>query len=257
MITVSALRVAPVKGLACVERSTVDLGPTGVAEDRRLFLLRADGSVVTLRRYPQLGRVVPDLDLVAGMLTVRLPDGNTARSEVGDAGEPVQAHLFGKDRTGHVVPGAVAEALSDFLAEPVRVVWASGTGVGWDEGPVSLISRASMATVGTPAEDGRGSARYRMLVEVDGCGPYAEDAWVGRRWHLGGADVEVSHPLDRCVVINAGPVTGAPDWPGLKTLATVRGPHQLTLGVIATVLRPGPVSLGDAVDPLDSLGCDR
>ena len=264
MITVKTLRVAPVKGLGSLTRPEVYLETGGVAEDRRLFLLRADNSVVTLRRYPQLGRVVPDLDLSAGTLTVRLPDGTTGRSDVADAADPVRAHLFGKDRTGHVLPGAVAEALSDFLGEPVRVVWASGTGVGWDEGPVSLISRASTATVETPADDGVGAARYRMLVEVDGCEPYAEDAWIGQRWRLGGAEIAISHALDRCVVINASPVTGTVDWPGLKTLAAVRGPRQLTLGVIATVVRPGPVSLGDpvtpidrAVAPLDGLGVER
>lgn len=244
----TGLWTAPVKGLAALACSEVYVDADGVAEDRRLFLLRADGSVVTLRRFPSLARVVPDLDLPTKTLTVVLPDGTSASTGLGSLAEPVSAVLFGKTRAGHVLPGPVADALSDFVGEPLRLVWAGGPGVGWDEGPVSLISRASIQTVGTPHDDGRGATRYRMLIEVDGCEAYEEDTWVGGRWQLGTAEVEVSHRLERCVVINGSPVTGEQDWAGLKTIAARRGPRQLTLGVIAIVVQPGLVRLGDTVD---------
>lgn len=243
----TSLSTAPVKGLAALARTQVYVDVDGVAEDRRLFLLRADDSVVTLRRFPGLARVVPDLDLQAKTLTVAFPDGTSVSTGLNGVTERVSAALFGKTRAGRVLPGPVAAALSDFVGEPLRLVWASGPGVGWDEGPVSLISRASIRTVGTPHDDGRGATRYRMLVEVDGCEAYEEDTWVGGRRQLGAAEVEVSHRLERCVVINGSPVTGELDWPGLKTIAAHRGPRQLTLGVIATVVQPGLVRLGDAV----------
>lgn len=243
---VRALRIAPVKGLATVMRPEVWLGHAGVAGDRRLFLLRADGSVVTLRRLPTLAQVVPSLDLDAGTIAVRLPDGTVARSDLAGAGEEVAASLFGRDRSGRVLAGAAADALSAYVGEPLRLVLGE-PGIGWDEGPVSIISRASVDAVGPPP-GGPDPTRYRMLVELDGLPAYAEDAWVGRRVRLGEAVVEVSHALDRCVVVNASPVTGEQDWAGLKTLAAVRG--QLTLGVIATVAEPGVVAVADAAEVL-------
>ena len=243
----TGLWVAPVKGLAGIARTQVYLDTAGVAEDRRLFLLRADGSVVTLRRYPQLARVVPALDLPAKTLTLSLPDGTSVRTGLSDVTEAVSATLFGKPRTGHVLPGRVADALSDFVGEPIRVVLATGSGMGWDEGPVSLISQSSIRAVDTPSDADRNATRYRMLVEVDGCEAYQEDTWVGARAQVGAAEVEVSHRLERCVVVNHNPVTGTQDWSGLKTIAARRGVRQLTLGVIATVVRPGWVRLGDPV----------
>lgn len=249
MHTVTKLRVAPVKGLGVVRRERVLLETQGVAEDRRLFLLRTDGSVVTQRRYPELTRVLPDLDLARGTLSVTFPDGTAATSHVNETGEELRATLFGKDRSGRLVPGPVAEALSDHVAEPLRLVLADSTGVGWDEGPVSILGRASADAVEVP--DGHGASateRFRMLVEIAGTAPYAEDSWVGAQLRLGAAMVRVTQPLGRCVIINHSPDTGKKDWDGLRTLAALRGHERVTLGVIATVDRPGEVRVGDTVE---------
>src|SRR5688500_3657156 len=175
MAVVATLRVAPVKGLGTVTPMAVRLDRHGVAEDRRVTLLDAKGSVITLRSHPQLVQVVPDLDLGGGTLSITLPDGSRATSALAAAQDEVTAHLYDKERTGKVLPGAVAEALSDLAGEPVRVVLAGQTGVGWDEGPVSILGRASAAAVGGEQRD---RARYRMLVELDGTEAFQEDTWV-------------------------------------------------------------------------------
>jgi uncharacterized protein len=248
---VAVLRIAPVKGLAAIRRERVRLVAGGVPEDRRLFLLAADGSVVTQRRYPRLTQVVPDLDLSRGTLSVRLPDGVTATSPLEPVGARVAATLFGKDRSGRMLPGAVEQALSDVAGEPLRLVLAEQIGVGWDEGPVSVIGRASAEAVGTPVGAGSEAGdRYRMLVEVEGTAAFEEDNWIGLLLGLGTARLRVSHPLGRCVVINHSPATGAPDWDGLRTLAA-RGRDRMSLGVIAEVERPGEVAVGDRVSITD------
>lgn len=248
MIRVAALRVAPVKALSAVYRASVSLEAQGVAEDRRLFLVDADGAVVTLRRHPELTRVVPDLDLAGQTLTVALPDGVGATSTLTSTGEELRSRLFGKDRSGRLVAGPVADALSDYAGEPVRLVLADRTGVGWDEGPVSLLGRASAGAVGTPADDPVPvTARFRMLVELEGSGPFEEDSWIGRHLRLGQALVRVTHPLQRCVVINHSASTGRKDWDGLRMLAASRGRDRLSLGVIAAVVEPGAVRIGDEV----------
>jgi uncharacterized protein len=247
MAIVAALRVAPVKGLATVMRDRIHIERDGVADDRRLFLLDQRGSVVTLRSHPQLVQVTPDLNLQTGRLSVTLPDGTVASSALGDARDPVTARLYGKDRPGQVLPGQVADCLSAIAGEPVRVVLADRVGVGWDEGPVSILGRASADAVGGPSLD---RARYRMLIEVDDTQSYEEDSWIGRRIEVGDARLEVLSALVRCVIITQSPTTGEQDWDGLQVLAGKRGP-DLCLGVIAEVLSPGDVWLGAAVAPVD------
>lgn len=241
MAVVAALRVAPVKGLAAVTRAAVRIDAQGVPDDRRLFLLDDGGRVVTLRSHPHLVQVVPDLDLEAGALRVTLPDGAVATTSLDAAGAPVQAHLFGKDRHGRILDGDVAEALSTVAGERVRVVLGNITGVGWDEGPVSILGRASAAAVGGPGGDSR---RYRMLVELGGTEPFEEDDWVGTDVALGDAVVRVTHELVRCVIITLSPDSGDTDWDGLHELARLRGRDHLCLGVIADVVVPGEVRVG-------------
>lgn len=251
MHRVAALRLAPVKALGSVLHESIQLERNGVAEDRRMFLLGADGSVLTQRRHPSLTAVVPALDLAAGSISVTFPDGTTVTSALPATGERLRSRLFGKDRAGRLVPGEAADALSDYVAEPVRLVLADRTGVGWDEGPVSLLGTASADAVAPPSHPGEPStARFRMLIEVDGTTPYEEDSWVGRRLGLGGTRLRVTHPLERCVYINHSPTTGDRDWDGLKTLLGHRGPAGICLGVIADVEQPGQIRVGDAVELL-------
>ena len=244
MAVVSILRVAPVKGLATVALPQIHLEAGGTVEDRRLFLIDSAGAVVTLRSHPTLVRVVPELDLGARRLRVTLPDGTQATSQLDDVAEPVTAQLFGKDRAGRVLPGDVAAHLSAYIGEPVRVVLADAIGTGWDEGPVSILGSASAATVGGPDQD---LARYRMLIELRETQPFEEDTWVGSRLRIGSAEVQVVQSLARCVVITQSPTTGTKDWDGLHALAQLRGSDNLCLGVIAEVVTPGAVAVGDVV----------
>lgn len=245
---VSTLRIAPVKALATVLADVVHLDRDGVSEDRRLYLVDRSGAVVTLRQHPVLAQVVPALDLDAGTLTLTAPGGATVTSGLEPTGQVVVSRLFGKDRCGRVVPGPAAEALSDLAGEPLRLVLAEGTGIGWDEGPVSLVATSTIAAVAPPV-DGDPPARFRMLLEVGGAEAFAEDGWVGHRLRVGNAALTVTHALHRCTVINHSPTTGARDWAGLHALRAVRGPQRMTLGVIAAVAEPGAVRLGDTVRP--------
>ena len=247
MAEVGTLRIAPVKGLRTVrcERLNFDVG--GVAADRRLFLVDSDTAVVTLRERPGLVAAVPSLDLAEGELRLDLPDGSRASADLGHLGEPVRTRLFGKERSGRVVDGDASTALSELAGEPLRLVLADGPGVGWDEGPVSLVGTSSVSAVGSPGGD---ADRYRMLVELTGTAPFEEDGWVGRQLQAGEAVLRVTQQLGRCVVITRHPRSGERDWEGLEALAAARGRDQLCLGVIAEVVRPGDVALGDEVRPL-------
>jgi hypothetical protein len=246
-VTVRRLRVAPVKALACVDRQAVHLSLDGVPEDRRLFMVDASGAVVTQRQHPRLAGVVPELDLASGTLALRTGPDAVVVAALEPLGEPVATTLFGKSRFGHVVARAAGAVLSDMVGEPLRLVLAA-PGTGWDEGPVSLLSSASAQAVLPSGGSGPDTLRFRMNVEMDGLEPFAEDGWVGRTLRLGQAVVRVTQPLGRCVLVNHSPVTGEKDWDGLRELARIRGRDAVDLGVIASVVTPGDVRIGDEVE---------
>ena len=243
MAVVSALRVAPVKGLATVSVDRVRLERSGVPEDRRVLLLDQKGSVVTLRSHPNLVQLTPSLDLAAATLRVTLPDGTAAESDLTAVGREVRAELYGKQRVGRILAGDAPRLVSEVAGEPVRMVLADTTGVGWDEGPVSILGRASAAAV---AGENRDRRRFRMLIEIEGMRPFEEDGWVGQTISVGDVNLDVTQQLVRCVIITQSPETGVKDWEGLHALAE-QGRRDLCLGVIAEVATPGEVAVGASV----------
>jgi uncharacterized protein YcbX len=243
-VHVAHLQVAPVKGLAVVPRSEVVIAPHGVAGDRALFLLTGEGSVVTLRRFPQLSALVPSVDEAAGTLAVRFPDGRVVSQPLPLTGEPVAALLFGRERRGLAGGGPVADAIAAVAGVRLRLVVIDPGGHGWDEGPVSLLSTATVRAVRGGSAD---SARFRMTVTVEGAVAFEEEAWLGTEIRIGDAVLGDVRPLSRCVVIERSAATGQHDWRGLRQLMDVRPDGRPTLGVVASVVRSGVVRVGDPV----------
>jgi uncharacterized protein YcbX len=244
-VTVAALRIAPVKALAVVSVPRVRIERPGVPGDRAFFLLDEAGSVVTLRAAPELAAVAPAWTPEEERLALRLPDGEVVQGRV-RLGAAVASELFGKVRAGRVVEGPFGPALSRVAGRELRLVRAQEPGTGWDEAPVSIVGDGSLAEVarrgGRDAVDPR---RFRMLVELAGLAPHEEDGWVGSEATLGGARLRVVAALERCAVITRHPETGERDWDGLRVLARYRGKDHVELGILAEVLEPGEVAVGD------------
>ena len=108
-----------------------------------------------------------------------------------------------------------------------------------------MISRAS---VGLIDGDGR---RFRMLLELDGLYPLAEEEWRDRQVRAGDALLLVGRPTPRCAVPSANPDTGCRNRDVLRELLDARGDvdGEACLGVYAEVLEPGTVRVGDEVAP--------
>jgi uncharacterized protein YcbX len=165
------------------------------------------------------------------------------------------------------VAGPWSAALTEFAGEPLHLVAADTPGVAVDVHPVTLLSTATVEHLRsvTPGGERLDSRRFRMLVELDGCGVHEEDGWAGRRVRLGGATLRVVGPVPRCVVTNENPDTGVVDFSTLKAIVRYRGElaadpgtpvahlpddGAVLFGVYATVEEPGPVAVGDRVDVL-------
>ncbi len=254
---VSWITVAPVKALALVARDEVVVEAYGVEDNRRLHLIDDAGRLVNGKRLGVLVQVVPELDVVAGRLSLSFPDGYVVAGAL-EPGERITTHFYGRPVTGRVLAGEFAASLSAFAGEPLRLVLPDDGGAGVDrgsDGAVTLLGAASLDRLAGVAGVGEvDPRRFRMLFGVDGIGAHEEDAWIGRDVAVGEAVIRVRGNVGRCVVTTQNPETGASDLATLEVLTTYRGVMETTeplpFGVVGSVAAPGRVALGDAVAPV-------
>jgi len=90
-------------------------------------------------------------------------------------------------------------------------------------------------------------ARFRANIRLDTERPFVEDEWIGRRVAVGSVVLEVVLPSPRCVMINMASAD-LPEQPG--NLAAIGRLHDKCLGVIARVVQPGRVTVGDLLHVL-------
>ena len=252
MPTVVRLSTTPVKSLLLHHPQEIELEPFGVAGDRRFYLIREDGRLLAGLHHGPLALVRADWEPGRDRLKLTFPDGEVVEGDVRLA-DPVLTDFWGHRVPGRVVEGPWAEALSGFAGRPARLVKADAPAGGVDVEPITLVSSASIAELGRRAGheplDGR---RFRMLIEVDGCGPHEEDTWIGRRVRLGEALVEIPGPVPRCATTTRDPATGRRDFDALREIAAYRGKRngkKVDFGVYGRVVTPGRVRVGDTVDP--------
>jgi uncharacterized protein len=269
--SVARLATAPVKGMALVLREAVDVGPAGIAGDRRLAVVDEDDRLVNGKRLGPLATIAAEVHAAEAIdaperLRLRLPDGTTVEDEV-VTGSPVAALFFGRARAAHAVAGPFSDALSAWAGAPVRLVRLDEPGNGVDRADLgagfTLVSRGSLRELAAAAglDEPLDPRRFRMSAVVDGVEAYAEDGWIGRRVRVGEAVVEPQGNVGRCAVTTHDPATGRRNLDTLALLARTRGDVETTeplpFGVWARIVAPGRVRVGDPVALLADEAGDR
>ena len=256
MARVSALWIAPVKGLGLASRDEVELARTGVDDNRRFALVDGDGRRYGALRDPRLVAIGVEWEPASRRLVMRFPDGAVADGIVETDGE-VETDLFSRLLRGRLVVGPWEEALSAHLGRPVRLLEAEGGGtraLDRRRGPVTMISEASLEELarqsGLDAVDGR---RFRMLVHLAGVRAHEEDEWIGREVRVGDAVVRPLEQVARCAITTTAPETGRRDFDTLRAIRAYRGLREeeyIDFGTFGEVVEPGRVRIGDPVEPL-------
>lgn len=260
---VTALQVTPIKGTMLHHPDAVEIGPNGVATNRRFYLTDNRGRMFNGKRNGRLARLYADYDHDVERLSVTFPDGECVEDEVVITGEQIETSFYGRPVLGHAVGGPFDEALTRYVGKPVRLLASDRAGDAIDVHPVTIVSSASVAKVASHVRvstvDRR---RFRMLVEVDGCEAHAEDEWIGQEVAVGDAVVRVVGPVPRCVVTTHDPDTGVRSHDMLRTILRYRGARsgddletpvdhlpdggKVVFGVYGAVVTPGRVRVGDA-----------
>ncbi len=259
MASVVGLAFTPVKATRLHVVDRVELGPHGLEENRRFYVIDDRDRMINSKIAGELQTVIADYSHGDRRLRFSLPDGRVLEDEV-RLGSEVDTRFFSTQRKGRLVEGPWSEALSEVAGRPLRLVEPSAPGDGVDRGAggaVSLISRASLARLAEVGEVERlDPRRFRMLIEIDGVDAHAEDRWVDNgAVRIGGAVVAFSGHVGRCLITSRDPDSGVVDLPTLDLLGSYRGSvdstEPLPFGVWGRVLEPGTVRVGDEVAQVD------
>lgn len=250
MPSVSRISIAPVRGLGLEHPTSVELGPTGVLEDRRFFLADQGGRLVDGLRAGILVQIAAHTDPEGRTLRLEFPDGTVIDGAV-ELAEPVHTIVYNRIAEGHAVVGPWAGAIADFVGRPVTLVRCDRPGGTRTKNAVSLVSDGSLrelaAHAGVADVDGR---RFRMLFELEGGFAHQEDRWIGREVAIGTAKLAITHPDARCAITTHDPDSGEPDLDTLRTIIAYRGlrdDKKIDFGVLGEVATAGRVSVGDEV----------
>ena len=255
--TVTALSITPIKGTQLRSVDRVHLDERGVRENRRFFLIDERDEMVNALHLGALNTIVAGYSDADRRLILSFPDGRVLQDEV-RLGQELLTSFYEEPTPARLVLGDWSEAISEHVGTPLRLVEAGDEGAvdRRTNGPVTLISRGSLARLADQAQGANIDARrFRMLIEVDGIEAHEEDAWVGEVVRAGEAVLHGRGHVGRCVITNRHPETGEIDLQTLKILGRYRRGVETTepvaFGIYGEVVQGGTVRVGDtvAVDP--------
>jgi uncharacterized protein YcbX len=251
--TVTALSITPVKGTQLQRVDRIQLDQHGVRENRRFFLIDENDEMVNATHLGALNTIVSNYSDAERRLSLGFPNQSDLEGEV-RLGDELVTRFYGEPMPARLVLGPWSEAISEHVGTPLRLVEAPDGGAvdRGAEGAVTLVSRGSLERLAQQAErPDVDSRRFRMLIEIDGIASHEEDGWIGRRFQVGEAALRGRGHVGRCVITNRHPETGEIDLQTLKILGTYRREVETTepvaFGIYGEILRPGTISVGDAV----------
>jgi uncharacterized protein YcbX len=283
--TLEAIWRYPVKSMAGESLANVDLAGGGLPGDRSWAVRDEErGGIRGAKKIPGLMNFSARFAKAparegSSPAEIRFPDASKASTSDPDIGERLSQALgcrlslwplLPADALDHYRRGAPThqdieqelrsifgrlpeEPLPDLSTFPPELMeFESPPGSYFDAFPLTLLSRASLATMASRAPDSQFDVRrFRPNLLVAETAPdeeFPELAWQKRRLRIGGALLRISVASPRCVMVTHGH-GDLPKDPGImRALVRENGGN---LGVYAEVEEMGTITAGDGVELID------
>jgi uncharacterized protein YcbX len=226
-VHVAALTRYPVKSVVGEDLAAVNVDRRGVEGDRLWAVRDADGKLGSGKSSIRFRKMDGLLSLSASYdgptPVVVFPDGTSARGDDPEVHERLSRHV------GRAVRLAREDDVPHF-----------------DEADLHLLTTSSLARIaelhGRPVDARR--ARANLLVDTGTDAGFDEDDWLGRTVRIGDVELRILRPMERCVMVTM-PQIGLPEERGL--LARIGEANDTCLGLVAEVVAPGRMRMGDPV----------
>jgi uncharacterized protein len=269
---VASLHFYPIKGARAVSPDGVGVTPRGLDGDRRWLVVDQTGMFHTQRSRAGLATIVAEPTADGGLrlsapgvadLVIGAPSGaerldatvwdSTVSAAVADARAHAWVSAVLGDDVLLVHMDARAERLKRgvWTAEPLPVTFA-------DAYPVLIATTGSLAALNAEIVQRGGAAvpmaRFRPNIVIDCDEPWREDYWKAMR--IGGIEVDLVKPCDRCVVTTKDQLTGeSMGREPLESLTRLRMSGDprvkgVLFGWNVVPRAPGRVEIGDQVEVL-------
>ncbi len=239
-----------VKGLHAEPLQRVTLAThQGLAHDRRFAIARGDTKLdadrprwlpkqklVMLMRDAEMARLAYQLDVDAGMITLRAPGA-----------EPCTA-TFATAAGRSQLEGYVNRFLGERREGPAR--WIEAGAISFTDLPhncVSLLNLESVRDLESRTGLSLDPRRFRANFLLQGAAPFAEFDWVGHEIGIGSVRLRIATRIPRCAATAVHPGTGERDVNVVQSLRRTYGHHDM--GVYAEVVAGGSVAVADVVTP--------
>jgi uncharacterized protein YcbX len=266
-ITLAAIHIYPVKSLGGVALKTSPCTARGLQYDRRFLVVDGGGRFLTQREWPKMATVWVDIeDGGEGMLTLAAPDLDSVIVPLQPPAAPAfKVAVWSSTVDAHEVSADASRFLSEYLGITCKLVYmpdsaerkvdpeyaSRGEIVSFADGyPFLLISEASLADLNSRMRHPVPMNRFRPNLVVNGCAPYAEDAW--KEIRIGTASFRIAKPCTRCQITTTDQATGELSGPEpLLTLARYRNsPQGVMFGQNLLPVQLGSINAGDVVEIL-------
>jgi uncharacterized protein YcbX len=223
----------PVKSMRGGRARQLAVDARGLHLDRHWMLVDHQGRFLTQRQLPHMALLNTRLD--GEHLSLWADGGEPLTVACAEDGPLLDVRVWRDDCRARGVDPLVDAWLSDFLQTDCRLVYLpqeqertvdpdyarAGEQVGFADGfPFLLISQASLDDLNARLDEPVPMQRFRPNLVVDGCEPYAEDAW--KRLRIGGMVFRVVKPCSRCIIPTIDPATAQRAAEPLRTLGAYR-----------------------------------
>ena len=265
-MTISELRIYPIKSLGGISVTEVVVEEKGFRHDRRFMLVDPNGKFMTQRTNHHMALI--DVAIQNDSLRIwhrhrpedvlKLPLSVPTESSVQNRETMLVTIWDDKDVPALIVSDEADRWFTSTLSTPCRLVFMPETthrpvdpayareqdAVSFADGyPYLVIGQASLDNLNQRLAEPMAMLRFRPNIVVVDSSPNDEDAW--NHFRVGGLDFYGVKPCARCVLTTVDPETGKQGKEPLRTLATYRQwKHKILFGQNLLAKPTGELVLG-------------